>query len=357
MSSEYGKKIHLSIFGQSHGEAVGVVIDGLPAGERLDMQALFDFLARRAPGRAAYATSRKEGDIPRFLSGLTGEYTCGAPLCAVFENSDVRPGDYAELHDLPRPGHADWPAFIKHGSHRDALGGGHFSARLTAPLCLAGGILLQLFARRGVQIGAHILSIAGEQDAFFNPVCLTADVLAAPASADFPVLLPEAGERMRAAISAAAAEGDSVGGVVECGVIGLPPGVGAPMFDGLENNIAKVLFAIPAVKGVEFGAGFAAATLRGSQNNDPFCIKDGVVRTASNHHGGILGGLSSGMPIVFRAAFKPTPSISRAQQTVHLSRMEETVLSVSGRHDACVVPRAVPCVEAAAAIALADFLL
>jgi chorismate synthase len=357
VSSSYGDRVRISIFGQSHGEAIGVTIDGLPAGEAVDLAVLAAFLQRRAPGRSSYATPRREADLPEILSGLVDGYTCGAPLCAVIRNTNTRSGDYAQLADLPRPGHADYPAAVKHGGYNDVRGGGHFSARLTAPLCIAGGILIQLLARRGVEIGGHIASVAGVQDSRFDPVNVTSAQLHLAGEKAFPVLDDAAGETMKARITTAAAEKDSVGGTVECGVLGLPVGLGEPVFDGLENELAKVIFAIPAVKGIEFGAGFAAAALRGSQNNDPYAVRDGKVVTLTNNHGGILGGLTSGMPLLFRAAFKPTPSIAREQQTVSLSRMEETALSVTGRHDPCVVPRAVPCVEAAAAIAIANLLL
>ena len=357
MSSSYGERIRISIFGQSHGEAIGVTIDGLPAGEAVDLPTLEAFLRRRAPGQSPYTTPRREADLPEILSGLVNGHTCGAPLCAIIRNTNTRSGDYAKQADLPRPGHADYPAWVKHRGYQDVRGGGHFSARLTAPLCIAGGILLQLLARQGIAVGAHIASIADVEDCRFDPVAVTADQLHAAGEKPFPVLDDAAGAAMQMRITAAAGDKDSVGGIVECGVLGLPVGLGEPMFDGLENEIAKTVFAIPAVKGIEFGAGFAAARLRGSQNNDPYMVRDGRVVTCTNNHGGSLGGLASGMPLLFRAAFKPTPSIARKQQTVCLSRMEEAELVVTGRHDPCVVPRAVPCVEAAAAIAIADLLL
>ncbi len=356
MSSEYGDRIRVSIFGQSHGEAIGVVMDGLPAGEAIDRDALAAFLARRAPGQGAHTTARREKDAPEFLSGLLDGVTCGAPLCAVIRNTDTHSGDYGQLADLPRPGHADYPASVKHGGQHDVRGGGHFSARLTAPLCIAGGILKQLLEQRGIAVGAHIASIAGLADEAFDPVRVSPADLARAAARPFPTLSEPAGKAMLAAIAEAAAEGDSVGGVVECCILGLPVGLGEPMFGGIENEICRTLFAVPAVKGVEFGVGFDAAALRGSENNDPFLLEDGRVRTGTNRHGGILGGLTSGMPVLFRAAFKPTPSIAKAQRTVRLSTMEPETLQITGRHDPCVVPRAVPCVEAAAAIAIAQFL-
>ena len=329
MGSTYGENIRLTVFGQSHSPAVGVTIDGLPAGEAVDMERLRAFLARRAPGQSPLTTSRREPDEPEFLSGIKDGVTCGAPLTAVIRNTNARSQDYEAAKDIPRPGHADYTAWIKYGEARDYAGGGHFSGRLTAPLCVAGGVCLQILEREGVAVRARAVEIGGETD-----------------------------ERaMEAAILAAKADGDSVGGVVECVVTGVPAGVGDPMFDGLENRIAAIVFGIPAVKGVEFGEGFAAARLRGSGNNDAFAVEGGEVVTKTNRCGGILGGISTGMPIVFRAAFKPTPSIAKEQESVDLGTMRPAALSVRGRHDPCIVPRAVPVVEAAAAIAVYDALL
>ena len=356
MSSEFGKILHVSVFGQSHGRAIGVVVDGLPAGEEIDLAALQRFLDRRRPGSGPLSTARKETDIPEFLSGLEDGKTCGAPLCAVIPNADQRSGDYGELADKPRPGHADFTAWAKWGGRADMRGGGHFSGRLTAPLCVAGGIAKQLLARRGVFVGAHLAAVAGIPDAPF-PLHPTAALFAEIAARPFPVLDEEAGERMRAAILAAKNDLDSVGGVVECAAIGLPPGLGDPMFGGVENRLAAALFGIPAVKGVEFGAGFGAAELRGSENNDPFRVEEGRIRAESNHAGGILGGITTGMPLVLRAAVKPTPSIGRAQRTVRLSRLEDTGLTIHGRHDPCVAHRAVPVAEAVTAAVLLDMLL
>ncbi len=356
MSSEFGNRLHVSIFGQSHGKAIGVVADGLPAGERVDLEELARFLARRRPGQNALSTSRKETDAPEFLSGLQDGVTCGSPLCAVIRNQDQHSSDYAALADTPRPGHADYTAWVKWAGQADMRGGGHFSGRLTAPLCIVGGIAKQILARRGIYVGAHLFSVEGEMDVSF-PLLPAPALFEEIAAKPFPALDDARGKRMQGAIMATAQEGDSVGGVVECAAVGLPAGLGEPMFDGMESRLASVLFGIPAVKGVEFGAGFEAATLRGSVNNDPFCIHDGRVETTRNRAGGILGGITNGMPLTLRAAFKPTPSISKPQQTVHLRRMEETELVVSGRHDPCVAHRAVPVVEAAVATVLLDILL
>ena len=357
MSSSFGEKIKITIFGQSHGPAVGVVIDGLPAGEKVDAEELSDFLARRSPGGGAYSTSRREPDQPRFLSGLRGGKTCGAPLCAVIENRDTRSGDYQELWGKPRPGHADYTAWIKYGPDCDFRGGGHFSGRLTAPLCVAGGIAKQLLARRGVAVGAHIAALGGVADRPFDSVNLTEEELTAAGKKPFPVLDDKAGLAMEAAAAAALEQEDSLGGIVEGAILGLPPGLGEPMFGGVENRLACALFGIPAVKGVEFGAGFGVAALKGSENNDPFLWRKDRVVTATNHHGGSLGGITSGMPVLFRLAVKPTPSIGRLQNTVDLQTRSQVAIEIRGRHDACIVPRAVACAEAAAAIVALDLLL
>ena len=353
MSSTYGENLKLSIFGQSHGAAIGMTLDGIPAGLPVDTDALQIFLNRRAPGQNDWSTPRKEADRPEFLSGILDGFTCGAPIAAAIYNKNTRSGDYANLKDCPRPGHADLTAQIKYGGFQDAAGGGHFSGRLTAPLCIAGGLCKQWLECMGIQIFAHIAAISGISDTPFDPLAPDADLI----QPEFPVINQDAGARMRAVISAAKSDGDSVGGIVECAVTGLPAGVGEPMFGGAESRIAQIVYGVPAVKGVEFGAGFAAAKLRGSQNNDDYVMTDGQIRTATNNSGGILGGITTGMPLIFRAALKPTPSISRPQQSVSLSSGKMQELVVKGRHDPCIVPRAVPVIEAAAAIAIFDMIL
>lgn len=355
MSSEFGTLIKISVFGQSHGKAIGVVIDGLPAGETVDTEELQAFLNRRRGGGSPLSTARKEGDVPVFLSGLENGRTCGAPLCAVIENADQHSSDYAGLTDTPRPGHADFTAAVKWGGAADMRGGGHFSGRLTAPLCIAGGIAKQILSRRGIHVGAHLSSVGTEQDDVF-PLHPTADLFDAVAAKAFPVLSDEAGARMQEAILAARSEGDSLGGIVECAAIGLPAGLGDPMFDGMESRLAAALFGIPAVKGVEFGAGFAFAALRGSHANDPFYEENGVIKTETNNNGGILGGITSGMPLIVRACIKPTPSIGMVQDTLNIRTGKVEPLSIHGRHDPCIVTRAAPVVEAACAVALADLL-
>ena len=324
MSSTYGNNIKVSIFGQSHSEAIGVTIDGLPAGWHIDMEELRVFMNRRAPGNSKYATPRKEADLPEFLSGLVDDVTCGAPLTAIIRNTNTKSSDYNAMRDIPRPGHADYTAHVKYRGFEDVSGGGHFSGRLTAPLCIAGGIFKQILEQKGIEVKAEIKEIGGNAD---NPY---------------------------EAIEEAMKDGDSVGGIIECTVKGLPPGLGEPMFDGIENRISSAVFGIPAVKGIEFGRGFDAARIRGSENNDEFYYHGEVVKTRTNNHGGILGGITSGMDVVFRVAIKPTPSISIEQNSISYSKKENAVLAVKGRHDPCIVPRAVPCVEAAAAMAIVD---
>ncbi len=354
MSSVFGRKLKVSIFGQSHAEAIGVVIDGFPAGFSVDEAALGAFMHRRAPGQSAFSTPRREADEVEFVSGLVNGVTCGAPICALIRNANTRSEDYRELRDQPRPSHADYPADVRYGGAQDVRGGGHFSGRLTAALCVAGGLCLQYLATRGIAIGAHIAAIGGIQDTPFDAVSVTpADF----SDALFPVRDAVAEEAMRAVIEQAHAEGDSVGGIVECAAVGLPAGIGDPIFDGLENQLAAAVFGIPAVRGIEFGNGFEAAALRGSQNNDCYCTDGDAVRTTTNRHGGVLGGISTGMPLIFRAAFKPTPSIAKEQVTLNRRTGAMEPLTIRGRHDPCIVPRAVPCVEAACAIVLCDYLI
>ena len=356
MSSTYGEKIKISVFGESHGGGIGVVIDGLPAGEAIDFDAVLAQMARRAPGRDKTATPRKESDLPRVLSGMLGDVLTGAPLCAVIENTNTRSQDYGDLLAKPRPGHSDYTAYIKYHGANDIRGGGHFSGRITAPLVFAGAVCRQLLERRGIQIAAHIQSVGSIHDKPFDPVAVPSALIKRLSASSFALIDESAEEPVRAEIEAARLAQDSVGGTIECAVTGLPAGVGEPMFDGLEGAIAKAVFGVPAVKGIEFGAGFALAAMRGSRANDAFCYQNGHVVTETNHCGGILGGIANGMPLIFRCAVKPTPSISQPQNTVDLQTGENTVLTIHGRHDPCIVPRAVPVIEAVTALAIINVL-
>lgn len=352
MSSVHGERLTLTIFGQSHGNAIGMTLTGVPAGLPIDLKALQLFLNRRAPGQHNYDTPRKESDIPEFLSGIVDGYTCGAPITAIIRNNNTRSQDYEDLRIHPRPGHADYTASIKYNGHHDVAGGGHFSGRLTAPLCIAGGLCQQWLSIAGVKIGAYIESIGTITT---NPYALnwcSPDL--SQISADFAVIDSDIAQNMKDAILQAKKDGNSLGGTIRCFITGYPAGIGDALFGGMEGKLSHILFGIPAVKGVEFGAGFEASKMFGSQNNDPFLVSDGIIQTATNNSGGILGGITNGMPLVFRVAIKPTPSISIPQQTVNLDTLQQETLSIKGRHDPCIVPRAVPVVEAAAAFALYD---
>ncbi|MEG6522458.1 chorismate synthase [Desulfotomaculum sp. 1211_IL3151] len=357
MSFNFGTNVRISVFGQSHSEAIGVVLDGLPPGEEIDLAGVQSFMLRRAPGQNTFSTSRREPDRAKVISGLLAGKTCGSPLCAIIENTDCKSADYANIFDVPRPSHADYCAYMKYEGANDIRGGGHFSGRLTAPLCFAGAVCLQILERRGIFIGAHIQSIGEIADKSFDPVLVEAAELTAVANKPFAVLDDAIGQQMLEQIELVKGQADSIGGVIECCAVGVPVGLGEPIFCGLENKLATAVFAIPAVKGVEFGTGFASSKLRGSQNNDEFYYdNNGLVKTRTNHHGGILGGIASGMPIIMRIAFKPTPSIGLQQSSIRLSQKTNTTISIKGRHDPCIVPRAVPCVEAAMAITLLDLL-
>lgn len=353
MSSMTGKNIKISVFGQSHSEGIGVVIDGLKAGIKIDMEQVYSFMARRAPGNNAMSTSRKEADKPEIISGLVNNVTCGAPLCAIIKNTNTRSGDYSNLKDCPRPSHADFAANVRYNGFNDVAGGGHFSGRLTAPLCFAGSICMQILKAENINIKAHIYSISDIKDTPFDLVNITdCDI----ASKDFPVIDDSMGKKMIDKIIQAKSQSDSVGGIIECAVTGIQAGYGDPMFDGVENVIAKNIFAVPAVKGIEFGNGFECTKLFGSENNDPYTISNGKIVTETNNAGGITGGITTGMPIVFRTAVKPTPSIGKEQKSVSISKNENTSLIINGRHDPCIVQRAVPVIEAVTAISILDII-
>lgn len=356
MASEFGTRVTVSLFGESHGPAVGAVVSGLPAGERVDEDELRAFMLRRRGG-GALTTARREADEVAFLSGVKDGYTCGTPLTLVIYNRDFRSADYESLRETPRPGHADFTARARWGQYADLRGGGHLSGRLTAPICAAGGIARQILIRRGVFAGAHLLRAAGVGDEAFGTFpseALFEEISRKP----LPVISDAAGEEMARRLEEIRAAGDSAGGVVECAVIGLSEGLGGPLFDGVENRMARAFFGIPAVKGVEFGSGFSGADALGSENNDEFTFDDaGRVRSLANRAGGILGGITTGMPVVARVAFKPTPSIAKKQNTVNLVTGARAQIEISGRHDPCVAIRAVPAVEAVCALVALDLML
>lgn len=356
MGSTWGNAIHISVFGESHGAGIGVVIDGFPSGVPYDEAFVLREMERRAPGRNKQSTQRKEADLPLIQSGIYNGKTTGTPICALIQNTNQHSGDYASLAAQPRPGHADYTGMLRYKGCNDPRGGGHFSGRLTAPLVFAGALCKLWLQMQGVQVGSHIQSIAQIQDMPFDDVDVTPAQLEALREADYPVNNPRALEAMLAAIEDARMEQDSVGGVIECAAIGLPAGLGSPMLDTVESRLASILFAVPAVKGVEFGAGFAFAALRGSHANDALYQENGVVKTETNNNGGINGGIINGMPLIVRACIKATPSIGITQETLNLQTGKTEPLSIHGRHDPCIVTRAAPVIEAACAIALADLL-
>ena len=357
MATNYGKNINISIYGGSHDPEIGIIARGLPVGFSPDMDELSAFMKRRAPGQNSLSTARREPDAPVFLSGLSDGAINSDELHAIIRNANQHSSDYSNLTFVPRPSHADFAARMKYGESVDLRGGGHFSGRLTAPLCIVGGICLQYLRTRGIRIGAHVASIGDVNDARFDMANVTdaqLDILAK--RHEFPVLDELSGERMRKLIETVRAEGDSIGGTVEVAVTGLPAGLGEHMYDGVENRISSIIFGIPGVKGIEFGRGFESAALRGSENNDGFYTDGERIFTKTNNAGGILGGMTTGMPVVFRAAMKPTPSIFCEQDSVDMVSMKPVKLSIKGRHDPCIVLRAVPVFEAAAAIAVYDLL-
>lgn len=358
MASIWNNRISISIFGESHGPAIGVVMDHIPPGEYIDIEKLSQFMARRAPKADGTTTARREKDLTQIMSGLVNDRTTGTPLCAFIQNTDQHSKDYSNLNKLPRPGHADYTGALRYRGFNDIRGGGHFSGRLTAPLCFAGAVCGQILERRGVYVGAHIAQIHGIEDEAFDHVNVTKDDILAVRYKNFPVIRNELGKKMQEDILAASKGGESLGGIIECAAVNVPAGIGSPIFDGLENTIAQLIFGIPAVKGLEFGAGFEVAKMVGSQNNDSFYVDEhGYVKTHSNNHGGILGGISSGMPITLNVAVKPTASIGTEQDTINMSTMQNDKLIVKGRHDPCIVARAVPCVESAVNIALLSHMM
>ena len=358
MSSFWNNRISISIFGESHGPAIGVTIDNLPPGEYIDMDKIHQFMTRRAPKKDGTTTPRSEKDLPEVLSGVLNNRTTGTPLCAMIQNTDTRSKDYSNLAKLPRPGHADYTGAMRYQGFNDVRGGGHFSGRLMAPLCFAGAVCGQILERRGIYTGAHIAAIHGIQDDAFSRTRVSKEDILAVREKSFPVINDAQGKLMWEDIQKARMGQESLGGIIECAAVNVPAGIGSPMFDGLENTIAQLVFGIPAVKGIEFGAGFQVAEMVGSQDNDAFYVdENGHIKTKTNNHGGILGGISSGMPITLNVAIKPTASISKPQQTVNFRERTNEILQIQGRHDPCIVPRAVPCVEAAVNLALLSHMM
>ena len=357
MSSIWGEKVKISVFGGSHTAAIGVTIDGLPSGEKIDMEKVLLQMSRRAPGKDKIATPRCEKDFPNVICGIKDGFTTGAPLTAIIVNSNTKSSDYGAVPELVRPGHADLTALYKYGEYSDFRGGGHFSGRLTASIVFAGAICRQILERKGIVIGAHALSIGSVKDISLDSLNPEKALLEKLNSEYFSVISPEAKEKMYAEVEKYRMEADSIGGIVECAAINVPKGIGEPMFQSVESVFSSILFSIPAVKGVEFGRGFGVAEMCGSENNDPIRVDDkGHFVTETNNAGGILGGITNGMPIVFRLAFKPTPSIGKKQKTVNTKNRENTDYTIHGRHDPCIIPRAIPVVEAAAAIALMNLI-
>jgi chorismate synthase len=357
LSGAWGEHLKLSIFGESHGPCIGVVINGLAAGIELDIDNIHRELKRRAPGKSPLATARQEKDAFEIASGVFQGRTTGAPLCALIWNKDQHSNDYENIKNTPRPGHADFTGKSKYGGFNDYRGGGHFSGRLTAPLVLAGAIAKQVLKRRDIVIGSHIQSIGKVCEDSFNPVTISSALLLEMREKPFPVLAEEKGRMMQESILQAKSELDSLGGIVETAIVGLSVGLGSPFFDSAESTLAHLLFSIPAVKGVEFGTGFSISQMHGSEANDAFILKDGQVATQTNHSGGIQGGITNGMPVIFRTAFKPTPSIAREQKTVDMIKLEEVEIQIQGRHDPCIAPRAVPVIEAMAALGLLEMMI
>lgn len=357
MSSVIGDKIKLSIFGESHGEAIGCVIDGLPAGIKIDMNAVYKDMQRRAPGKDKTATPRLEKDIPHILSGMLDNVTTGAPLAMVIENTNTKSGDYLNLMTVPRPGHSDYPAYVKYGGNNDIRGGGHFSGRLTAPLVFAGSVAKQILSQMGITIGAHIKQIGSVCDAVSDLNKTDKSLLDTLSSSTFSLIDETKEQAMRDEIEKARLSLDSVGGIIECFAVGLPVGLGGNMFDTVEGKLASILFGVPAVKGVEFGLGFGFADKRASEVNDQYEIKNGRVATLSNNNGGVLGGITDGAPLSVSVAIKPTPSIAKKQKSVNLQTMENAELEIHGRHDPCIVVRAVPVIECAVALGLLDLMM
>ncbi|WP_055070307.1 chorismate synthase [Clostridium massiliamazoniense] len=354
MSGTWGNKIELSIFGESHGKAIGIVINGIKPGFEIDMDKIEKEMERRAPGRNKMSTQRKEGDKPKILSGIFEGKTTGAPISMIIENSDTRSKDYSKLKDLMRPGHADYAGNRRYGGFNDYRGGGHFSGRITAPLVFAGALAKQLLEEKGIKIGAHISSVGKVKDDSFNRINISESLLEHLLKKELPLIKDEKIEEVKKEIEKVRLKGNSIGGTIECAIIGVKAGIGSPFFDSLESKIASLAFSVPAVKGIEFGLGFEISEMTGAEANDEYYVENGEIKAYSNNNGGITGGISNGMPITYKVAIKPTPSISIEQRTVNISTMENEKLVIEGRHDPCIVQRAVVVIEAIAAIAILE---
>lgn len=357
MSSIIGNKFKISLFGESHGKCVGVVIDGMPPGFEIDMAKLKSFLDRRRPGSSKLATPRSEKDKPVFMSGLKENVSTGFPLCVIIENEDKKSSDYDNLKNIPRPSHCDYTALLKYGGFADLNGSGHMSGRLTAAICIAGGIAKQMLESMGVFVGAHLYAVGDVKDKQYDLVNLDVETLKKTDNTDFPAIDENQSEEMKELIQITKEDKDSIGSIIEIGVVGIPKAVGKPIFNTVEGRLSQMAFSIPGVKGVEFGMGFDCAKLKGSKHNDDYMVVDGKIQTSTNNSSGIVSGMTNGMPIVYRCAFKPTASIGKVQTSVNLKTMKEEKLLIEGRHDPCIGVRAVSVMEAATSLVLIDMIM
>ena len=356
LSGMWGNNIKISIFGESHGRGIGINIDNLPSGFFLDMEEVMKEMKRRAPGKNNLSSERREEDVPEILSGYFEGRTTGTPLCVVIRNNDNQSKDYSKTKNIMRPSHGDYPGFIKYKGFNDYRGGGHFSGRITAPLVFAGAICKQILREEGIEIVAHIQSIGAVEDKSFLDCNLDKELISSLKNEEFPLINKNLEEKMKKEILNAKKEGDSIGGIIECMILGIKAGIGSPFFDSVESILSHLLFSVPSVKGIEFGRGFNITKMRGSTANDEYYIDEGRVKTKSNNNGGVSGGITNGMPIIFRIAIKPTPSVYKEQNSINISTMEETTLQIEGRHDPCIVQRALAVIEGVSAIGILDLI-
>lgn len=356
MSATWGRKFKVTIFGESHGSYIGIVLDGVPSGVKIDIDSIMEEMDRRAPGRSDISTARKESDYPEIISGVFKERATGAPLTMIIKNKDHRSNDYSQVKNIMRPGHADYSSNQKYNGFNDYRGGGHFSGRITAPLVFAGSICKQILKKEKIEIVAHIQSIGEIKDKSFLDFDLDKELINSLKYEEFPLLNKNLEDKMKNEILNAKKEGDSVGGVIECMILGVKAGIGSPFFDSVESTLAHLMFSVPAVKGIEFGRGFDITKIKGSKANDEYYVDGKKIKTKTNNNGGISGGITNGMPIIFRVAIKPTPSIYKEQGTVDIRTMEETTLKIEGRHDPCIVQRALPVIEGVSAIGILDLI-